>query len=44
MKQIILTEEEARAVIFLLRTSWAPQEMQKIVFNLVNRIERELES
>ena len=45
MKQIIiLSEEEARAVIFLLKNSWAPQEMQKLVYDLISRIEKELES
>jgi hypothetical protein len=43
MKQIILSEEEAREIVKLLITSWVPQDSQKIVYELVRRIEKELE-
>jgi hypothetical protein len=38
-----ISREEAIALISLLRNSWAPLDMQKTIYNLVNRIERELE-
>ena len=44
MKQIFVTEEEARLIIAMLKNSWAPLDMQKAVYNLINRIERELEN
>lgn len=44
MKQIILTEEEAKAMVKALRSSWIPLDDQKVIYNLISRIERELES
>ena len=44
MKQVILTEEEAKAIVKTLKTNWIPLDDQKIIYNLINRIERELES
>lgn len=44
MKQITLSEEEAKAIVKALRSSWIPLDDQKIIYNLINRIERELEN
>lgn len=44
MKQIVLSEEEAMAIIRALKSNWIPQPDQKLVYNLINRIERELEN
>jgi len=44
MRQITLSEEEARAIVSVLRSNWIPLELQKLVFNLISRIERELEN
>lgn len=44
MKQIILSEEEARAVVLVLRSTWITPDMQKLIYNLINRIETELEN
>lgn len=41
-KQIMLTLEEAEVVIFMLKYNWAPQEYQKLVYDLVMRLEEEL--
>lgn len=43
MKQITVTEEEAKAIYEELRKSWITPDNQKIVFHLLERIERELE-
>jgi hypothetical protein len=43
MKQIVLSEEEARAIIKTLKSNWIPLDDQKLIYNLINRIERELE-
>lgn len=42
--EIKLTEEEARAIVAILKSNWIPQDLQTIVFNLINRIERELDN
>ena len=42
IKLYMLSEEEARAVVLLLRSSYAPQDLQKIVYNLISRLEKEL--
>lgn len=44
MKQITLTEEEALAIVRALKSNWIPQDDQKIIYNLIHRIERELEN
>lgn len=44
MKQIVLTEEEAKAIVRVLRTNWIPLDDQRIIYDLISRIERELES
>lgn len=44
MKEIVLTKEEAKVIVLLLRREWPPVELQKLVFELVTRLEKELES
>lgn len=43
MKQIILSEEEAKIIINLLKNNWVPYNVQRTVFELINRIEKELQ-
>jgi len=43
MKQVILTEEEARTLVRILRYNWVPFDDQKTVYEMVRRIEKELE-
>jgi len=43
MKEIILSEEEARAIVKTLKSNWIPLDDQKTIYNLISRIERELE-
>lgn len=44
MRQILITEEEARAIIIALRSNWVPIDDQKIIYNLIKKLEKELES
>lgn len=44
MKQVTLTEEEARAIVKALKANWIPLDDQRVIYNLINRIERELEN
>lgn len=39
---ITITIEEAKAILAMLRTNWAPLEYQDIIYKLVNRLEKEL--
>jgi len=43
MKQIIITEEEAKAIVKVLISNWIPINDQRIIYDLINRIEKELE-
>lgn len=44
MKQITISEEEARVILEELRKSWITLENQHIVFKLLTRLENELSS
>lgn len=44
MKQIVLTEKEARTVLQVLKTNWVSIDIQPIILEIVKRIERELET
>jgi len=44
MKQVVLTEEEAMAVIRNLRGAYISQQDEKIVYEIITRIEKELRS
>ena len=44
MKQIVLNEEEARALVTVLKSTWIQPDLQKAIYNLINRVERELEN
>ena len=43
MKEIILSKEEVEIIVILLRSTWVQPQYQKIVYDLISRIERELE-
>jgi hypothetical protein len=42
MKSVVLSEEEALAVLRALRTNWIQINDQKVIFNLISKIEKEL--
>lgn len=42
MKEIILSEEEARAIHTVLKRNWVQNDLQKIVYGILTRIEKEL--
>ena len=42
MKQITITEEEAKVIVIMLRSTWAPIDIQKVVYELIERLEKEL--
>lgn len=41
--EITLTRDEAIAILVVLKTNWIPLDQQKIVFDLITKIEKELE-
>ena len=42
MKQITISTEEAKAIIKNLKSGWIPLDDQKIIYNLISRLEGEL--
>lgn len=42
MNQIILSEEEARLIIKTLKCNWIALNDQKVMYNLISRLEKEL--
>lgn len=44
MRQIILSEDEAKAIVLILKSNWIPLELQRAVYDLISRIEKELEN
>ena len=42
MKQIIITEEEAKLIVSTLMHSWVPIDDQKTLSDLIMRLEKEL--
>lgn len=42
MKQIIISEEEARTIVMLLKNNWIPLDIQRFTYDLITRLEREL--
>jgi len=41
--KIDISQEEAIAVVYVLTNSWTPQEMQRIVYDFIYKLEAELE-
>lgn len=41
--EIKLTREEAIAILAVLKHNWIPLELQKAIFELVEKLERELQ-
>lgn len=44
MKQLILSEEEMRVLALILRSNWVPIEYQQVIYNLIRKIDKELEN
>jgi len=44
IKVYCLSEEEARALILVLKSNWSPLELQKTIYQLIDRLEKELAS
>lgn len=39
---VVLSEDEARALLKVLKTNWIPLDDQRTIYNLIRRIEKEL--
>lgn len=44
MKQVILDEAEVRIIVAILKSNWIPINLQKAVFDIITKIEKELEN